>query len=625
MALDVSASLNYVRTEVSEIAKVNEAWSNKKKRKISKETTPTTDGMTINKFKAPEMLVHSVLVPHDKIQVVMSAGKSRWLVIVRSATTLYFSGFAKFTLVTGSSNINGYSLTCGETRMLRAPSWLPAHRIHLKPTLQRSRPDVSTILKDFDDKIDSQNSVAFIVEESNDLEWLERAEDRRLNGVEVGGILATVTFQLLTLEACQANDIDTLHLPESWVAASNLLLGASNPTIAFCGAKGSGKSTSLRYICNHLLHRCKRVYILDCDLGQPELSIAGVIGLHLVINPLLSPSYLNLDREPILSFFLGDVTTKNIPELFVDAVTKLYEKFQVHERSLLNSDIRQNSFEALDDSSGERFALLVNCDGFIRYTGAEILGAIFNIVQPDYIIQLVTSKDPKIDVVENKPASCKQVIRVDPGRTSPSTILPSDLRNLRYISYFLGKDEVLRGIVDSQSDEGIRVRRGAVLDPSGHLALAMLRLHTYAVPFTHIVWKQLGDDCPERLTLSAFNASLVGLCEFPQTSSSRSVRFSDSSSGRSFDLFFTDEATLHCFGAGIVRAIDIEASCIYLSTNSQISCERISLLLGAITLPLSLVQSPQFPCFLHTSSEVFGDGNNVMKPRPNIKRRSQRR
>jgi len=50
-----------------------------------------------------------------------------------------------------------------------------------------------------------------------------------------------------------------------------------SPKALMAGARGVGKSTCLRYALNRLLGRFKAVAVIDCDLGQPELTLSGMV------------------------------------------------------------------------------------------------------------------------------------------------------------------------------------------------------------------------------------------------------------------------------------------------------------------------------------------------------------
>jgi polynucleotide 5'-hydroxyl-kinase GRC3/NOL9 len=262
--------------------------------------------------------------------------------------------------------------------------------------------------------------------------------------------------------------IDRLVIPPSWARAADAITATATATatdnndnnrnnaakVLVCGAKGVGKSSCLRYNINRLLSRTGAVCLLDCDVGQPECAASGVVGLFVITEPILTPSHLNL-RQPVLSYYYGDVTTKNSPAAFLEVVQALVDKYtqvlsdfqQGHgrkyaERDHSNDDegddededeeeeeeegggkkqkrnskgkgksrragvASENAFAVLaqmqsSSSNSNRTAspfptslpLVVNTDGYIRYMGSEVLAGIVETVQPDTVLHLMTEKD----------------------------------------------------------------------------------------------------------------------------------------------------------------------------------------------------------------------------------------
>lgn len=140
--------------------------------------------------------------------------------------------------------------------------------------------------------------------------------------------------------------------------------------VLLCGAKGVGKSTTLRYSLNRLLSmRCtvraseggtanggvtgkkkhlhnnkekmkkksnnnnnnsnlieQCVAVLDCDVGQPEFTPSGMLSLHLFTPsscPLYGNNHLGV-RTPVRSYFLGETSPKAQPGLMVRMIRELY-------------------------------------------------------------------------------------------------------------------------------------------------------------------------------------------------------------------------------------------------------------------------------------------------------------
>lgn len=197
-----------------------------------------------------------------------------------------------------------------------------------------------------------------------------------------------------------------------------------------CGAKGVGKSTCVRYAVNRLLAAAPHVCVLDCDVGQSEFSVPGMLTLHVIdrARPVLGPHHLDL-RTPELSFFVGEVTGKGAPDLIARGVQLLLERYndlcalhhQQEERER-EQDRKQraaeeqkrraaaiyNPFDVLAQEDGENrqqkgdgrhdgrgvaMPLLVNTDGYVRFMGAEMLAAVVALVRPTHVLHVSTEKD----------------------------------------------------------------------------------------------------------------------------------------------------------------------------------------------------------------------------------------
>lgn len=273
---------------------------------------------------------------------------------------------------------------------------------------------------------------------------------------------------------------ECMTLPVSWVSASNTVLGTYNSGTrvksVLCGAKGVGKSTCLRYLVNRLLsasdvaHQAAKVSnrrismsntadsdiaqsnikeyanapavcVIDCDFGQPELSVPGSVALHIVTNTeqatgrhvggILSAQHLNL-QEPDTSYFLGDITSKHEPQLVLEYVRLLLQRYQqivsevsaLQERSRKTATkkfVQSNAFNALmldgsdesDASSEDKSArgankqntagtsaakippipLVVNLDGYVKNMGAEILESILTMLEPSHTLHICSDRD----------------------------------------------------------------------------------------------------------------------------------------------------------------------------------------------------------------------------------------
>ena len=109
---------------------------------------------------------------------------------------------------------------------------------------------------------------------------------------------------------------------------------------------------------------------------------AGMVSLHGLnkSNPILGPSHTN-QRHPRLAHFIGDVTTKNDPVRYITSIHSLVQAY----RAALGG--------------GTAPPLVVNCDGWVKGMGSEVLGALIQVVKPTHILRIQgTSKSKKFDM-----------------------------------------------------------------------------------------------------------------------------------------------------------------------------------------------------------------------------------
>lgn len=297
-------------------------------------------------------------------------------------------------------------------------------------------------------------------------------------------ILGLESAMLGNYSAMTQHRADCMTLPVSWVSASSTVLNHYNSDntakAVLCGAKGVGKSTCLRYLVNRLLsasetaHNAARlsnrrissahilgtasnkadatcacavdcvnepvVCVIDCDLGQPELSVPGSVSLHVVsvkdhtgahTGGILSAQHLNL-QEPDTSYFLGDVTSKHEPKLVLEYVRLLLLRYQEivsevsaaqekNRKTATKKFVQSNAFNALmldgsDESDAESeeeapnnankrntnsakvppIPLVVNLDGYVKNMGAEILESILAMLEPTHTLHICSDRDRNI-------------------------------------------------------------------------------------------------------------------------------------------------------------------------------------------------------------------------------------
>lgn len=426
----------------------------------------------------------------------------------------YFSlsGFCTITLIKGPLTIDGFTLFPGESYSVRKPSWQPALSVTTQGiTSKKANEKISlyfqnavknnltqknkNLTKDIRQKIKSLNlssfSTCFVFQGQSflDQEWLIRIEDQSIYNnyynKSLGGNQIINGEKWLEYEAYSVKSaifsspniinslsIEPMVIPNSWIdkfdSLCNSYSNGHTTRALICGAKGTGKSSSARYLVNKILS-CNPeavcsltksdplsgcVCLIDCDLGQPELSIPGSVSLHVLREPILSSVHLNL-RKPEYTIFIGDITSKNEPDIFSQAIQQIIhyyynlcftlsnnsmENVEENIKSTLfssnknifqsnNSSIfkvenssfitKSNSkFSGLSFSDSEEdedemtnkimkkifstnLPLIVNTDGNIRYMGAEIISIIAQFVKPTHIFHLYETENPSTNNRDN--------------------------------------------------------------------------------------------------------------------------------------------------------------------------------------------------------------------------------
>ncbi|KAL2312044.1 Polynucleotide 5''-hydroxyl-kinase grc3 [Schizosaccharomyces pombe] len=170
--------------------------------------------------------------------------------------------------------------------------------------------------------------------------------------------------------------------PESWCSFSNQLLFSTSksdyvvPRLMVCGPKGSGKSSFSRYITNRLLQQYRHIAYLDLDPGQPEVVPSGHISLYYINSPLQGPVFARmLFPTYMLRLHLGDISPQKDPDHYIACVTRLFAEYKDY---IFNQEISQK----------EIIPLIINCPGWIRGGGAELLSSIVDICQPTEVVYM---------------------------------------------------------------------------------------------------------------------------------------------------------------------------------------------------------------------------------------------
>jgi len=163
-------------------------------------------------------------------------------------------------------------------------------------------------------------------------------------------------------------------VPAAWEAAADELCaglraaggGAAPPVVLLCGPRNVGKSSFGRLLCNRALSSGQPLAFLECDVGQPEMTMPGMVALHALRAPLLGPPHTHL-RAPLHCRFAGDASPAADPRAYVGCVSELLECWR---RELPGT------------------ALVVNTCGWVSGLGLQLLADVAHVAQPTTLVCL---------------------------------------------------------------------------------------------------------------------------------------------------------------------------------------------------------------------------------------------
>lgn len=550
------------------------------------------------------------LLPPGVSQDLCSGGVTRLTFLKRNVVqSISVVGRAQITCIEGQVNILGYSLhpqSEPPSVYIDSPNWMSA--LSVEPIYSKEHETVILEITSIHHGGRAENTTS-----SSTYEILHPQQVRSIFITEKWNKIAS----------------DIIHDIHSKKHDSKLESDTDLPCdkrILITGAKGVGKSTYVRYITNRLLCdtdiAVKEVAILDCDVGQTELSPPGMLTLTVVTRPILSPAHAHMvcgtqqsyfrvaDRHEGACFY-GFTTSKINPESFTAAVSHLMDKYT-----------------DLCNERGYKVPLVVNTDGWVKGLGFEILSCVIQTVNCGHIVQLIGSTKAKffdlsshassqrhIHVAETSSGSTLASCNPTPSisrNTSVASLqslegeaipfkdqalaenlphVPSLLiRNLRLCCYFLGGYENFISC-------GASFQQSGIVDDEYSIANIIASMKPYMVPFDSlechvmdedgIVTRIMSDDTDA--IFDNFNSGIVGLCT---------------------------TTTSECLGLGIVRGIDRKHKLFYILTpldKTTLESNVKAIIRGQMQLPLECIfrgeNSEAFP-FLCCEGVSIGIGND---------------
>jgi polynucleotide 5'-hydroxyl-kinase GRC3/NOL9 len=279
--------------------------------------------------------------------------------------------------------------------------------------------------------------------------------------------------------------------------------------IIVCGESGTGKSMLARCIVNHLLNDHESVVYVETDVGQPELSPAGLLSAHVVKEPLFGPPASHNCTPPLRAIFFGDTTPRDNPCGYALSVSKIIGYARAY-------------------ALKHRLPLICNSDGWVSGTGSKLLARIVGSIEPTHVFCSTfrqsqstglqsrdttsdTLPDVLLSTLRSVPPSCSACI-VSPLAGKDTVFASSTLRDLGFATYF-----------------------GSVLT-DGYVR--SVRLEDINIAF-------IGEAVPATHVLAALNGSIVALAA---------------------TLGSSDTLNWSVYGLGLVRGVNAMGTTLYLCT-----------------------------------------------------------
>ncbi|KAJ2102914.1 Polynucleotide 5'-hydroxyl-kinase grc3 [Coemansia sp. S100] len=202
-------------------------------------------------------------------------------------------------------------------------------------------------------------------------------------------------------------ELQLLQVPVDWTetldlaSTSALQLDDSfepiPPVYVVAGTQGQGKSTFSRLLLNRLISRYGRIFYMETDLGQSELSPPGALTLTMLTDPLLGPPFTHSGyTEAYHAVYMGVTTPKNDPDRYVSAIKRLTAVYRDHITTTrmqhAGSDGDKPAYaSSAADLNRQVIPLVVNTQGWLKGLGLDLHYSLCESVKPTNYVQLYDS------------------------------------------------------------------------------------------------------------------------------------------------------------------------------------------------------------------------------------------
>ncbi|KAH1012290.1 polynucleotide 5'-hydroxyl-kinase NOL9 isoform X1 [Dendroctonus ponderosae] len=316
-----------------------------------------------------------------------------------------------------------------------------------------------------------------------------------------------------------------------------------NSKLVICGGKGVGKSTFLRYSINTLLKQHGKITVVDLDPGQSEFNPPGFVSVSTIEDYILGPNFTHL-QTPDISILSHINMGQNIQH-YLKTVRVL--------------------MQSADFPSGN-FPVLINFPGYTQDLGMEIAGNLFQVITPDVVIELKSTKANRNYKMPVTAANINTILQ--------SSILRDENVNGNSVDFQHILLESLSEKNTAWSLETRQSREFSVLAYFGKLMSSSVQdltspnIDMFCINLSKL--KIVNQDGQSISPLAA-NGNVVALCS----------------------LSLQDPEIFISYGYGFIRGMDLEQDTLVLLTPEPL--ERLEkadhLVLSSVTTPPSLIMS----------------------------------
>lgn len=299
-------------------------------------------------------------------------------VLVLLKDRIYLHGAVKIRLLAGNVEILGYKLKSNETKEIYSPRGHSLLSIETKPKMVLEKLNLDEFKDDFvnfeleeiQQNFD-KNSSLFLLENLPSNKQVEMIgacmkeavfPNLKTNNVERSFHKAEFILNCLFY----SDPAKAFKVNPEW----NKIEMKSESKLVLIGGKSVGKSTLLRFLINKNLEEHKKILLIDLDIGQAEIFVPFTLSATIIENPILGPGFLN-PKQPVKSFFFGDVNVIAAPIKYLKCILKLIEFCKAECNGI---------------------PWIINTMGYNKGFGLELIASITKILNPTSIIQIQSGR-----------------------------------------------------------------------------------------------------------------------------------------------------------------------------------------------------------------------------------------